>query len=247
MVRLSDGTRLEGAGTGCGVSHAGRQMKSLAPHDRPREKLDRFGSSVLGDNEFLAVILGHGSHRENALDLANRVLGVTGGVHGLTRLTEGQLRRVRGVGPATAARILAAVELGRRTLARVPGERTQLCSPQDVAAYLLPRYGAGSVERFGVVMLDTKHRVLRATVLSVGTLDASLAHPREVFRAAASAGAAALVLFHNHPSGDPTPSADDAVLTARLVDAGALMGIEVIDHVVLGDAGYFSFKEKGRI
>jgi DNA repair protein RadC len=96
-------------------------------------------------------------------------------------------------------------------------------------------------------MLDTKHRVLRATVLSVGTLDASLVHPREVFRAAAAAAAAALVLFHNHPSGDPTPSADDVALTARLVDAGALMGIEVVDHLVLGDTAYYSFKEQGRI
>ena len=222
-------------------------MKSLAPHDRPREKLDRYGSSVLGDNELLAVILGHGFHRENALDIANRVLGMSGGVHGLTRLTEGQLRRVPGVGPAKAAQILAAVELGRRTLARSPVERTLFRCPRDVAAYLLPRYGGGSVERFGVVMLDTKHRVLRATVLSVGTLDASLVHPREVFRAAAAGAAAALVLFHNHPSGDPTPSADDVALTARLVDAGALMGIEVVDHLVLGDAAYYSFKEQGRI
>ena len=222
-------------------------MKSLAPHDRPREKLDRYGSNVLGDNELLAVILGHGFHRENALDIANRVLGMSGGVHGLTRLTEGQLRRVPGVGPAKAAQILAAVELGRRTLARSPAERTLFRCPQDVAAYLLPRYGGGSVERFGVVMLDTKHRVLRATVLSVGTLDASLVHPREVFRAAAAGAAAALVLFHNHPSGDPTPSADDVALTARLVDAGALMGIEVVDHLVLGDAAYYSFKEQGRI
>ena len=221
-------------------------MRLLAPHDRPREKLDRLGSSVLGDNEFLAVILGHGYHRASALDIANRVLGAAGGVHGLTRLSEGQLRRVAGVGPARAAQILAAVELGRRTLARSPAQRTLLRSPRDVAAYLLPRYGAGLVEQFGLLMLDTKHRVLRATVLSIGTLDASLVHPREVFRAAA-AGAAALVLFHNHPSGDPTPSVDDVALTERMVQAGTLMGIDVIDHVVLADVRYFSFKESGRI
>ncbi len=222
-------------------------MQSLALHDRPREKLDRLGSSVLGDNELLAVILGHGHHRASALDIANRVLGAAGGVHGLTRLSEGQLRRVNGVGPARAAQILAAVELGRRTLARSPAERTLLRSPRDVAAYLLPRYGAGLVEQFGLLMLDTKHRVLRATVLSIGTLDASLVHPREVFRAAAAAGAAALVLFHNHPSGDPTPSVDDVALTERMVQAGTLMGIDVIDHVVLADVRYFSFKESGRI
>ena len=188
-----------------------------------------------------------GSTGENALDIANRVLGMLGGVHGLTRLTEGQLGRVPGVGPAKAAQILAAVELGRRTLARSPPEWALFRCPQDVAAYLLPRYGGGSVERFGVVMLDIKHRVLWASVLSVGTLDASLVHPRDVFRAAAAGGAAALVLFHNHPSGDPTPSAADVTLVARPVDAGALMGIEVVDHLVLGDVRYNSFKERGRL
>ena len=222
-------------------------MKSLAPHDRPREKLDRLGSSGLGDNELIAVILGHGFHRENALEIANRVLSLSGGVHGLTRMTEGRLRRISGVGPAKAAQILAAVELGRRTLASAPSERPRLGSPRDVASYLLPGHGSEPVEQFGVVMLDTKHRVIRTTVLSIGTLDSSLVHPREVFRAASECWAAAVVLFHNHPSGDPTPSPDDVALTSRLVDAGVLMGIEVLDHLVLADSKYFSFKEAGRI
>jgi DNA repair protein RadC len=139
-------------------------MKSLAPHDRPREKLDRFGSSILGDNELIAVILGHGFCRENALEIANLVLGLSGGVHGLTRMTKAQLRRVAGIGPAKAAQILAAVELGRCTLARPPEERTLLGSPREVASYLLPSYGSGPVEQFGIVMLDTKHRVIRTTV-----------------------------------------------------------------------------------
>jgi DNA repair protein RadC len=116
-----------------------------------------------------------------------------------------------------------------------------------VASYLLPSYGARQVEQFGIVLLDTKHRVLKTAVLSVGTLDASLVHPREVFREAAGGGAAAIVLFHNHPSGDPTPSGDDVALTARLVEAGRLMGIEVVDHLVLADARYCSFKEMGRL
>ena len=222
-------------------------IRLLAPHDRPREKLDRFGASVLGDNELIAVILGHGYRRESALEIANSLLTVSGGVHGLTRMTERQLRRVPGVGPARAAQIVAAVEIGRRTLARVPTDRCLLGSPREVASYLLPGHGAGPVEQFGVVMLDTKHRVIRTMVLSVGTLDASLVHPREVFRAAVESGAAAVVLFHNHPSGDPAPSADDVALTRRLVEAGVLMGIEVLDHVVLADAKYYSFKEAGAI
>ena len=222
-------------------------MKWLAPHDRPREKLDRLGPSGLGDNELLAVILGHGYRSASAMEVANRVLEAVGGLHGLTRQSHTDLRRLRGIGTVKASQILAAVELGRRTLRRQPDSRARLGSPREVAAFLLPAYGARAVEQFGIVLLDTKHRVLRTALLSVGTLDASLVHPREVFREAAGAGAAAIVLFHNHPSGDPTPSGEDAALTARLVEAGRLMGIEVVDHVVLADTRYCSFREMGRI
>ena len=222
-------------------------MKAIAPHDRPREKLDRLGAAGLGDNELLAIIVGHGSPQMSALDVANLVLDAAAGVHGLTRVSRDELGRVKGVGGAKAAQILAAVELGRRTLSRSPGDRVQFDGPEDVAAYLVPQYGARSVEHFGIVLLDTKHRVLRTRVLSVGTLDASLVHPREVFREATLGGAAAIVLFHNHPSGDPVPSSDDVALTTRLVRAGDLMGVDVIDHIIVADACYCSFKETGRL
>jgi DNA repair protein RadC len=198
-------------------------------------------------NELLAVILGHGFRTSSAIDVANDVLQVVRGVHGLTRQSQGELRRLKGIGAVKASQILAAVELGRRTLLRAPERREQLGSPRDVASYLLPRYGARAVEQFGIVLLDTKHRVLKTTVLTVGTLNASVVHPREVFREAAGGGAAAIVLFHNHPSGDPTPSGADAELTARLVEAGRVMGIDVVDHLVLADARYCSFKEMGRL
>jgi DNA repair protein RadC len=145
-----------------------------------------------------------------------------------------------------AAQVLAAIELGRRSVVRSEDGRPQMSSPKTVAAYLLPQFGSGSVEQFGVLLLDTKHRVLRASVLSVGTLDASVVHPREVFREATAAGAAAIVLFHNHPSGDPEPSDDDVKLTDRMAAAGVLMGIGVLDHVILGDASYYSFREQRR-
>lgn len=222
-------------------------MKVLAPHDRPREKLDRLGTGGLGDNELVAIVIGHGSRRQSALDVANALLAAAAGLHGLTRLTLDDLTRIDGIGRAQASRILAAVELGRRTLTQSPGDRVQLNTPRATAEYLMPMYGARSVEQFGVVLLDTKHRVLKTAVLSVGTLDASVVHPREVFREAASGGAAAVLLFHNHPSGDPTPSPDDAALTHRLVRAGDIMGITVLDHVILGEARYFSFREKGQI
>ena len=223
----------------------GGTMKSVAPHDRPREKLERLGAAALGDNELLAIVLGQGRAEASALDLANTILA-QGGLRALARARDGELRRVPGIGAARAAQVLAAIELGRRSLSRIEEARAQLRTPRDVAEYLLPQFGSRPVEQFGVLSLDTKHRVLRASVLSVGTLDTSVVHPREVFREAASAGAAAVVVFHNHPSGDPEPSEDDVRLTERLVAAGILMGMEVLDHVILADVKYFSFREHRR-
>jgi len=222
-------------------------MKDVAPHDRPREKLQRLGSAALGDNELVAIVLGSGSRECGALELANRLLQRAGGLHGLTRAAFGELHLVPGVGNARAAQVLAAVELGRRTLVRGGTERPRLSTPRQLASYLLPQYGAGAVAPFGIVMLDTKHRMIRIKILSIGSLDTTVVHPREVFREATSASAAAIVLFHNHPSGDPTPSADDLVLTTRMVNAGDIMGIDVVDHLILADQRYFSLVEAGRL
>jgi DNA repair protein RadC len=207
--------------------------------------LQRAGAAALGDNELVAIVIGQGRAKASALDLANAMLAGVGGLQGLALSRHDDLRRVPGIGAARAAQVLAAVELGRRTVVRGRGERVQFTSPRVVADFLLPQFGARTVEQFGIVLLDTKHRVMRTAVLSVGTLDTSVVHPREVFREAAIGGAAAIVLFHNHPSGDPEPSRDDVKLTERLVAAGVLMGIDVIDHVVLGDARYYSFRERG--
>lgn len=222
-------------------------MKSVAPHDRPREKLARAGAGSLGDNELLAIVLGHGAPRAGALELANAVLATVGGLHGLARATIDDLRQVPGIGAARAAQLIAAVETGRRTLIRVRRERPQIVTPRDAAELLVPQFGNRAVEHFGVVLLDTKHRVLRSTLLSVGTLDASIVHPREVFREATRGGAAAIVLFHNHPSGDPMPSEDDIKLTTRLVRAGELMGIDVIDHVIVAETRFCSLREMGKL
>jgi DNA repair protein RadC len=222
-------------------------MKAIAEHDRPREKLARLGAAALGDNELVAIVLGQGQPRAGALDLANHTLAAIGGVPGLARVGGDELQRIDGIGPARSAQLLAAVELGRRTVAQAAGTRAQMTSPRIVAEFLLPQYGNRRVEQFGVLLLDTKHRVLRSTVLSVGTLDASIVHPREIFREAVAGGAAAIVLFHNHPSGDPEPSREDTRLTERLVAAGVLMGIDVLDHVILGDARYYSYREKGTL
>jgi DNA repair protein RadC len=222
-------------------------MKELALDDRPREKLQRHGAPALGDNELVALILGSGSCRAGALGLANELLRVHGGLHGLARSTCHDLHRVAGVGRVKAAQLIAAFELGRRTLAHAPGARVQLRTPREAAAFLLPEFGSRPVEHFGVVLLDSKHRVLRTTVVATGTLNTTIVLPRDVFREAMLSAAAAVVAFHNHPSGDPSPSPDDVELTRRLAAAGTLMGIELVDHIVLGDARYCSFKEAGRL
>ena len=222
-------------------------MKNVAPHDRPREKLERLGPSGLGDNELLALVLGSGSRTANALALANRLLESSGGLHGLTRAGVGDLLRVEGVGRARTAQVLAAVELGRRSLTRAGEMRPRLRSPRDLAVHLLPEYGARAVEQFGIVMLDTRHRVIRTRVIAIGSLDTTVVHPREVFREATAAAAASIVLFHNHPSGDPTPSPDDVALTMRMISAGDIMGIDVVDHLILADQKYFSLVESGRM
>jgi DNA repair protein RadC len=220
-------------------------MKTVAPHDRPREKLERAGAGSLGDNELLAIVLGQGMPRASALELANAVLAAVGGLHGLVRATPDDLRRIPGIGAARAAQLVAAIEAGRRTLVRGRRERLQILSSRDVAELLMPQFGSRPVEQFGVVLLDTKHRVLRTSLLSVGTLDASIVHPREVFREAASGGAAAIIVFHNHPSGDPRPSPDDVALTRRLIRAGEMMGIDVLDHVIIAESRFHSLRENG--
>jgi len=222
-------------------------MKELSPSDRPREKLLLHGARALGDNELVALVLGSGCHQRGALAVANELLATRGGVHGLVQAGCDDLSRIAGIGPARAAQIVAAVELGRRTLVQRPRARLQLQTPQQAARLLMPAFSGRAVEQFGVVLLDTRHRVLRTAVLTVGTLNSASIEPRDVFREAAIGGAAALVVFHNHPSGDPTPSADDVEVTRRLVAAGVLMGIDVVDHIILGDVRYCSFKEMGRM
>ena len=221
-------------------------MKEVAKHDRPREKLQRLGVAALGDNELVAIVLGSGAPECGALQLANRVLQRAGGLRGLARVSADQIC-VHGVGPARAAQIVAAVELGRRTLVRSALERPRYKTPRELACYLLPQYGAAQVEQFGIVMLDTKHRVLRIKLVSMGGLDQTVVEPRDVFREAAIVSASAVVLFHNHPSGDPMPSPDDLQLTERLVRAGDIMGIEVLDHLILSEQRYSSLVEAGKL
>ena len=217
-----------------GLAVAGRMVA--------RERLELHGAGALTDEELLAILVG-----VKGVPTAGALLEACGNVQQLAHESADDLVRIQGMTPARAAVVVAGVELGRRTLTRPQPDRQRVASPREVATFLLPRYGASPVERFGIVSVSTKHRVLRSEIVSTGTLDASLVHPREVFRMAAMHRAAAIVLFHNHPSGDPTPSVDDVALTERMQQAGSLMGIEILDHVILADTRYFSFKESGRL
>lgn len=222
-------------------------MNVLEPGDRPREKLLERGPESLGVNELLAVLLGSGTKASSALELANQLLDRSGGLEGLSHASAAGLARYRGLKQARAARILAAIELGKRASAPRPCSRPQFRLPGDAARFLLPRFGTKPLEEFGVLVLDTRNRLKQLQVVSTGSLNGSLVHPREVFREATILRAAALVAFHNHPSGDPTPSREDRELTLRLVRAGKILGIDLLDHIIVASGRYWSFKERGEL
>jgi DNA repair protein RadC len=225
------------------ASGAARRVRDLPAEERPRERLARLGPAALSNRELLALLVGSGSARASALDVAESLLGA--GLRGLAGRSVGELRGEPGVGSAKASRLLAALELGARLASEGRGEAPVFRTPEESARYLLPRYASRPVETFGLLALDVRHRLKREAVVSVGCLTSSLVHPREVFQEAVVSRAAALVLFHNHPSGDPEPSADDLALTRRLVSAGTLMGIEVLDHLILGAGRFVSLKQRG--
>ncbi|MDP3716811.1 MAG: DNA repair protein RadC [Acidobacteriota bacterium] len=221
-------------------------MASVPVEDRPREKLARAGADALGDNELLALVIGSGTRSRGALAVAQDVIAMADGLSSLARLGMDDLERVPGIGASRAARVLAAVELGRRTLTRDSPDRPRFLTIKEAAHYLMPRFGGYVVERVGVMLLDQKHRLIRTAVVSTGTLDGTVAEPRDIYRLAVAASAASVVVFHNHPSGDPSPSTFDRLLTRRLAVAGDMLGIELADHIILGDGTYFSFKEESK-
>jgi DNA repair protein RadC len=221
-------------------------IKQLPPELRPRERLLEAGPSALSDGELLGLLFGIGSREKTAVELAGEVISEAGGLHGLYDVSVHELMQVNGIGEAKACIILAAVELGRRIgQVRNPG-RPVVSSPADVERLLRGRIANLDRENFVVVLLNTKNEVIETSTVSVGTLGASLVHPREVFKPAVRASAASVILAHNHPSGKVEPSREDREVTRRLGEAAGILGIEVLDHVIVGD-GYFSMKEHGML
>ncbi|MEW6325738.1 MAG: DNA repair protein RadC [Nitrospirota bacterium] len=211
--------------------------------ERPRERLLRCGAGALTDAQLLAILLRTGRRRATAVDLAMRLLADFDGLERLGMAGGAELCRIDGIGPAKAAQLLAALELGRRVLSRPFQPGAVLTSSRSVFDHFAPLLRDVKQESFWVVLLDNKHRILRDLAVSSGSLTTSLVHPREAFVTAVRDSAAAVIFVHNHPSGDPAPSAEDRQLTQRLAACGQLLGIPVLDHVIIGRAAYYSFAD----
>lgn len=225
------------------------RLKDLPPDARPRERLLDRGPKALSDAELLAILLGAGSRQETAIELASRMLasfGDTGpeALRGIAEARPEELARIHGLGPAKAARLLAACELGARLGAVRSTHRPQIACPEDLIRLVAPHLRGEAKEHSLVVWLNGRHQVVGWEDVSVGSLTEALVHPREVFREAIRRGAAAIVLLHNHPSGDPLPSEEDRALTRRLIEVGELVGIPLIDHVIVADGGHYSFRNE---
>jgi DNA repair protein RadC len=215
--------------------------------ERPRERLYYNGAEALADAELLALQLGSGARGRNAVDVAREMLAAYGSLAGVAAREVAELARRPGVGRAKAARLASAFELTRRLRARTPGARTLLGSPAEVHAAFGPLMEDLPREVFRVALLDAQNGLLRDVIVSEGTLSSSLVHPREVFKPAILEPAASLILLHNHPSGDPTPSREDLKLTRQLVECAHLLDLRINDHVVIGRGRYVSLAEKGMI
>ncbi len=223
-----------------------RKIKELPHTERPRERLRALGAQALSTPELLATLFGSGSRDHSALVCAQLVYERCGGSLGrLATMPLGSLTQVPGVGGARATAVQAALELGRRMAGEARESGVPLRGPRDVAAVFAPRLQDAPVEEFHVAILDAQHRLERDVLVTRGLLNSSLVHPREVFREAIAERAAAVILVHNHPSGDPTPSAEDRAVTEQLVAAGRLLDIPVHDHVIVGRGRYVSFAEAG--
>lgn len=220
-------------------------IKDLPLSERPREKLYSQGVEALSNPELLAILIRIGNKEDSAIDLARRILSLDErGIAYLTDITLDELTQVKGIGQSKACQILAAIEFGKRINRRGVLDKIRVNSPQVLADLLMQEMRYLTKEHFKIAILDTKNQILKIEDISVGTLNASIVHPRDVFKIAIKSNANAIILIHNHPSGDTTPSNEDINITNRLVECGSLLGIKVLDHIIIGDNDFLSFKEK---
>lgn len=218
-------------------------IKQLPPELRPRERLIQFGADSLSNAELLAIVLGTGTKNRTTVQLSERLLSCFQTLGSVGRSTVEELCDINGIGEAKATKVLAALELGRRISMASPSERTTINGPEDVASLLMSDMRYLDREHFRALILNIKHQVLRIVDISIGSLNSSVVHPRELYKMVIRHNGAAVIVVHNHPSGDPTPSSEDVAVTKRLSEAGGVLGVELLDHIILGDGRFVSLKE----
>lgn len=221
------------------------KLRDIPKEERPRERMLQYGASAVSNAELIAILIRTGTISESAVNLAQRVLKEAGGLRKLINLSTEQLVGIKGIGYAKALQLQAGIELGRRLAQSELDPASIIRSPEDVAHYVMEDLRYLQKEHFVCLFLNTKNHVIGQETLSIGSLNASIVHPREVFRAAIQRSSASIVCIHNHPSGDPTPSSEDIQMTKRLIEAGNVIGIEVLDHLIIGEHKFISLKEQG--
>ncbi len=220
-------------------------IKQMPLEVRPRERLFHYGVNSLSDAELLAIIMGTGREGESVLGLSLTILSKFESLSLLSKASFQELMGINGVGKAKAAQVMAAFELGRRLTGSSPAKRIALSNPEDVANLLIPKMRHLEKEYFKALVLNVKNELLKETDISIGSLNCSIVHPRELFKAVIKYSGSGVIVAHNHPSGDPNPSKDDVLLTERLTKSAEILGIDLIDHVIIGDGEYASLKELG--
>lgn len=220
-------------------------VREMPEEDRPRERLARLGATALRDAELIAVLFRTGTRSQGAVALAEALLRHFGGLRRLGMASIEELSQVNGVGKVKAIELKAALELGMRLAGNLEGKRDKIEGAEDVAKLLMGECRTLEVERFVALLMNTKNEVIKRAEVSVGTLDGTLAMPRDVFRQAVREGVRSVIVCHNHPSGDPEPSTADIELTRRLKSAGEVLGVTLLDHVIIGDGRFVSLKERG--
>ncbi|QSX06208.1 DNA repair protein RadC [Sedimentibacter sp. zth1] len=220
-------------------------ISKIPKEERPREKLLKHGASVLTNSELLALIVGVGSKEDSAITLSQKILNNNNnGLHNLVELDAIALKSYKGINDAKAAKILAVVEISKR-ISRLKINKVKISSPESVAVLLLEEMRYLKKEYFKVALLDTKNNILAIKDISMGCLDSTVVHPREVFVEAIKLSSASIILVHNHPSGEVEPSKEDKNITNRIIECGKIIGIRVLDHIIIGDGIFLSFKEHG--
>ncbi|OIJ18378.1 hypothetical protein BKP45_12440 [Anaerobacillus alkalidiazotrophicus] len=222
-------------------------IRDVPSGERPRERLLKEGAQALSNHELIATILGSGTRQESVIQLSQRILHHFNGLRLLKEATVEELKSIKGIGDTKAVQILAAIELGSRIHKLQAEDRFIIRSPEDVSRYVMEDMRFLTQEHFVCLYLNTKNHVIFKKTIFIGSLNASIVHPREIYKEAFRHSAASIICLHNHPSGDPAPSREDIEVTKRLVESGKVIGIEVLDHIIIGEKKFVSLKEKGYV